>query len=64
MNWDSQREYERLYEEFRAAINKTAVTLAKFGMNSWQFVEADAKASEIWKELKALRKENGARWMG
>ena len=50
-------EYERLYEEFAAAVERAARVLRKKGMDSREFWEADAAAGKLSARLRELRRK-------
>jgi hypothetical protein len=57
------KEYERLYGEYRSAVNATHEALMRFGMESKAFAEADSKAGNLLNQMRKLRGEPKAHWM-
>jgi hypothetical protein len=57
-------EYERLYQEFAAAVERAARVLRKKGMDSREFWEADTEAGKLSARLRELRRTaDGEGWM-
>lgn len=56
-------ELSRLYAEFEKAVQLAGAVLQTEGMESSAFFEADAKATEIWKQIRLILGANGSHWM-
>ena len=63
MTPEQQVEYERLYTEFREAVDTAGDALSIYGMGSPQFHDADRWSGEIWEKMRKLRGVPLAHWM-
>jgi hypothetical protein len=56
------KEYERLWGEFRDAMNLKVEMLLTNGEDSKEFKKADEKAAQIWRQMGKLRGEPKGYW--
>jgi hypothetical protein len=58
---NEKREYERLFGNYKRAVNLAFEEMVRHGIESVEFLDSDKKAEEILAEMRKLR---GERWLG
>lgn len=55
-------EYKRVYAEYEKATIYGGEVLRRYGMESREFREADARTTDLWRRLRELQGEAGQPW--
>jgi hypothetical protein len=60
---ESGRELKRLYEQHALAAMKASALLAKEGIESSKFKEADKAAGKAWRQIRVILGDTNSYWI-